>query len=65
MLIKVILTGHITHKVAILLFHGGDLFSLITFEWTILYEAVSCFRFLVEKSYDYYLKGLRIYILKM
>ncbi len=44
MLIKVILTGHITyHKVAILFFHGGDLVSLITFEWTILYQGVYCF----------------------
>ncbi len=31
------------HKVAILLFHGGDLVSLITFKGTILYQAVSCF----------------------
>ncbi len=29
--------------VTILLFHGGDLVSLITFEVTILYQAVSCF----------------------
>ncbi len=34
-------TSH--HKVAILLFHGYDLVSLITFEGTILYQAVSCF----------------------
>ncbi len=34
-------TSH--HKVAILLFHVGDLVSLITFEGTILYQAVSCF----------------------
>ncbi len=34
-------TSH--HKVAILLFHGGDLVRLITFEGTILYQAVSCF----------------------
>ncbi len=34
-------TSH--HKVAILLFHAGDLVSLITFEGTILYQAVSCF----------------------
>ncbi len=31
------------HKVAILLFQCGDLVSLITFEGTILYQAVSCF----------------------
>ncbi len=31
------------HKVAILLFHGDDLISLITFVVTILYQAVSCF----------------------
>ncbi len=37
MLIKVI------HKVAILFFRGGDLVSQITFEWTILHQAVSCF----------------------
>ncbi len=44
MLIKVILTGHTSHhKVAILLFHGGDLVSLITFEGTILYQVLSCF----------------------
>ncbi len=44
--LKVILTGHTTshHKVAILLLYGGDLVSLITFEGTILYQAVSCFR---------------------
>ncbi len=34
-------TSH--HNVAILLFHGGDLASLITFEGTIFYQAVSCF----------------------
>ncbi len=34
-------TSH--HNVANLLFRGGDLLSLITFEWTILYQAVSCF----------------------
>ncbi len=45
MLIKIILTGHITsqHKVTILLFHGGDLVSLITFKGTILDQVVSCF----------------------
>ncbi len=37
MLIKVI------HKVAILLFQSGDLVSLITFEGTILHQAMSCF----------------------
>ncbi len=31
------------HKIAILLFEGGDLVSLITFEGTILDQAVSCF----------------------
>ncbi len=31
------------YKVAVLLFHGSDLVSLITFEGTILYQAVSCF----------------------
>ncbi len=34
-------TSH--HKISILLFHGGDLVSLITFEGTILDQAVSCF----------------------
>ncbi len=34
-------TSH--HNVAILLFHCGDLVSLITFEGTILYQTVSCF----------------------
>ncbi len=29
------------HKVAILLFHGGGLVSLITFEGTILYQTVN------------------------
>ncbi len=45
MLIKVILTEHITsyHKVAILLFYGGDLVSLIAFQGTIFYPAWSCF----------------------
>ncbi len=43
MLIKVILTGTSHHKVAILLFHCDDLVSLITFEGTILYQAVLCF----------------------
>ncbi len=41
MVIKDILTAQ--HKVAILLFHGDDLVSLITFEETILYQVVSCF----------------------
>ncbi len=31
------------HKVAILLFHGGDFVSLITFEGTILDQAMSFF----------------------
>ncbi len=31
------------HKVVILLFYGGDLVSLITFEVTILDQAKSCF----------------------
>ncbi len=43
MLIKIILTGQLHHKIAILFFHGGDLVSLITFEGTILDQAVSCF----------------------
>ncbi len=44
MLIKVILTtGHITSQIAILLFHGGDLVSRITFEGTILDQDVSRF----------------------
>ncbi len=34
-------TSH--HNVAILIFHGGDLVSLITFKGTILYQSVSCF----------------------
>ncbi len=55
-------TSH--HKVAILLFHGGDLVSLITFEWTILYQAVSCFSaknvLLLFQSFIYlYLKKVR------
>ncbi len=50
------------HKVAILLFHGGDLVSLITFEGTILYQAVSCFS---EKIDHWYFKVLCIYILRM
>ncbi len=33
-------TSH--HNVAILPFHGFDLVSLITFEWTILYQVMSC-----------------------
>ncbi len=42
MFFKVILTVYTSlHKVAILLFHGGDLVSLITLEGTILYQAVS------------------------
>ncbi len=32
----------VIHKVTILLFHGGDLVSLITFEGTIMHQAVSC-----------------------
>ncbi len=43
MLIKVILTGHITSQSCQLSFYGGDLVSLITFEGTILYQAVPCF----------------------
>ncbi len=45
LLINVILTGHITsyHIFAILLFQGGDLVSLLTYEGTILYQSVSCF----------------------
>ncbi len=43
MLIKGILTGHITSQNCHLAFYGGDLVSLITFEGTILYQAVSCF----------------------
>ncbi len=43
MFIKIILTRHITSQVAILPFHGDDLVSLITFEGTILYQAVSYF----------------------
>ncbi len=39
--IKVILTEHITSQSCLLLFHGGDLVSLITFEGIILYQAVS------------------------
>ncbi len=34
-------TSH--HKVDILLFYGGDLVRLITFDETTLYQAVSCF----------------------
>ncbi len=41
--IKVILTEHITSQSCLLLFHGGDLVSLITFEGTILDQDVSCF----------------------
>ncbi len=40
-------SGHTTQplhrNIAILLFNGGDLVSLITFEGIILYQAVSCF----------------------
>ncbi len=44
MLIKVILTGRITPQSCHLgFFYSGDLVSLITFEGTILYQAVSCF----------------------
>ncbi len=43
MLIKVILIGHITLQSCHLAFYGGDLVSLITFEETILYQAMSCF----------------------
>ncbi len=34
---------YIMYLATFLLFHGGDLVSLITFEATILYQAVSCF----------------------
>ncbi len=44
------------------IFHGGDLVSLITFEGTILYQAVSC---LVGQIYHSHFKVLRIYILRM
>ncbi len=49
---------------AILLFHGGDLVSLITFEGTILYQPVSCFSWkkvpLVIQSVMYlYFKNVR------
>ncbi len=43
MLIMVILTGHITSQSCHLAFYGDALISLITFEGTILYEAVSGF----------------------
>ncbi len=43
MLIKIILTGHITSQSYHLAFHGGDLVSLITFEEPILDQAVYCF----------------------
>ncbi len=36
------LLGHITSQCCHLVFHGGDLVSLINFEGTILYQAVSC-----------------------
>ncbi len=36
MLIKIILTGHITPQNCHLAFHGGDLVSLITFKGTML-----------------------------
>ncbi len=50
-------TYHITK-----LFHGGDSVSLITFEGTILDQAVSCFR---GKIYHLHFKVLCIYILRM
>ncbi len=53
-------TSH--YKVAILLFHGGDLVSLITFEGTILDQAVSCFG---GKNYHWYFKVLFTYILRI
>ncbi len=43
MLIKVILTGHITSHSCHLAFHGGDLVSLIILEGTILKQPVSYF----------------------
>ncbi len=47
---------------AILLFHDGDLVSLITFEGTILYQVVSCFS---GNIYHWYFKVLCFYILRM
>ncbi len=43
MLIKVMLTGHIPLQSCYFAFYGGDLVSLITFEGTILDQAMSCF----------------------
>ncbi len=65
MFIKVMLTGHITSQCCHLTFHGGDLVSLITFEGTILYQAVSCFSVqnlpLVFQSVLYlYFKNVRV-----
>ncbi len=54
-------TSH--HNVAILLFHGCDLASLITFQGTILYQAVSGFS--GEKKLQWYFKVLGIYIWRM
>ncbi len=33
-----------SYKVTILLFHVGDLVSLLTFEGPVLYQAISCFK---------------------
>ncbi len=54
----------ITSQSCHLVFNGGDLVSLITFEGTILYQAVSCFSRekvqLVFKNYMYvYRKNVR------
>ncbi len=48
--------------VAILLFHRGDLVSLITFEGTILDQVVSCFKW---KIYHSYFNVLCMYILRI
>ncbi len=42
-MININLTGHITSQNCHLAFYGGDLVSLITYEGTILYQAMSCF----------------------
>ncbi len=54
----------INHKVAILLFHSGDLVSLITFEGTIFDQAVSCFSgknlpFVFQRVMYLYFKNVR------
>ncbi len=62
MLIRLFWQERSHHKVAILFFHGGDLVNQITFERTILDQAVSCFS---GAKYHWYFNVLCIYILRM